>query len=390
MGKAASLCYFRYKFHLLKIGFMKTQRLLQLLMILASGFFFQCTSDPIPGPPGADGADGIDGIDGVDGVDGTASCISCHSNTKREPLLAAFELSGHGSGTTWQRANNNDCAQCHGGQGYIDFVEFGAVDTTKNNQTMIGCATCHDSHSTFDFENDGPDYALRNTNGVDLELAPNVTIDFEGSSNNCITCHQPRTDYAIPNLNADGIYVVTGTRFGTHYGTQSVVLEGVLGAEIPGSEAYPGRGVAKHRTASSCVECHMGESSDVAIGGHSWNFVEEKCISCHQGVPEIASFETDMATLLALLNNVEGVAYEVDADNNPILDADGNYIPTTDVVVGIILPNGRSNTGIFSDVAGMAAWNYKMAEQDHSRGIHNPGYIKALLKNSIEALQNQN
>ena len=90
MGKAASLCYFRYKFYLLKIGFMKTQRLLQLLMILASGFFFQCTSDPIPGPPGADGADGIDGIDGVDGVDGTASCISCHSNTKREPLLAQF------------------------------------------------------------------------------------------------------------------------------------------------------------------------------------------------------------------------------------------------------------------------------------------------------------
>ena len=34
-----------------------------------------------------------------------------------------------------------------------------------------------------------------------------------------------------------------------------------------------------------------------------------------------------------------------------------------------------------------AIWNYKTLEEDKSHGVHNPGYAKALLKNSIEALQ---
>jgi hypothetical protein len=97
-----------------------------------------------------------------------------------------------------------------------------------------------------------------------------------------------------------------------------------------------------------------------------------------------------MTTLLALLNAVEGQAVELDVEGNPVFDDNGNLIPTGGTITGIILPNGRSQYGIFSDVAAMAAWNYKSAEQDHSRGIHNPDYTKALLKNSIEALQNEN
>ena len=34
-----------------------------------------------------------------------------------------------------------------------------------------------------------------------------------------------------------------------------------------------------------------------------------------------------------------------------------------------------------------AYWNYKFIYYDHSHGVHNPGYTKALLKNSIEALE---
>jgi hypothetical protein len=78
-----------------------------------------------------------------------------------------------------------------------------------------------------------------------------------------------------------------------------------------------------------------------------------------------------MATLLALLQQVEGV------------DPD-----TGDPILGIIQDDGESaNEGVFSDVAAMAAWNYKTALEDQSRGIHNPDYTKALLKNSIEAVR---
>jgi hypothetical protein len=174
------------------------------------------------------------------------------------------------------------------------------------------------------------------------------------------------------------------------------MLEGILGAEIAGNEAYPARGTATHRTgnetvASSCVECHMGEDNDVAVGGHSWVYLEEKCVQCHGAVPgEANGYSADMATLLALLQKVEGVAYEVDEEGDPVFDENGDYIPTETVVVGIIRPGSedRTNTGIFSDDAAMAAWNYKTAFEDQSRGIHNPTYTKALLKNSIQALQN--
>ena len=169
------------------------------------------------------------------------------------------------------------------------------------------------------------------------------------------------------------------------------MLEGILGAEIAGAEAYPARASATHRTESSCVNCHMGESNDPEIGGHSWNPVEETCIQCHGAVPgEANGFSADMATLLAILTTVEGQAVQLDEEGDPVLDENGDLIPIEGTVTGLLLENGRSNYGVFSDVAAIAAWNYKSALEDQSRGIHNPGYTKALLKNSIEALQNEN
>jgi hypothetical protein len=376
---------------------MKTRKFFGFLMILASGFLFlNCTSDPIPGPPGEDGIDGVDGVDGQDGVSGTASCVACHSNATREPIWAAFETSQHNDGG--YPAGRVGCAQCHDSEGYIDMVETGealgpAGDGTVNyDGTTINCKTCHDMHRTFDFENDGPDYALRSPDAKTLYLAPSITIDFEGPSNNCISCHQPRDSYEIPNINAEGTYQMITTRFGPHYGPQSTLLEGILGAEIAGAEAYPARGSAGHRERSSCVNCHMGESSDVEIGGHSWRPVDSKCIECHNAVPgEADGFSSDMATLLALLNLVEGQAVQLDEEGDPVFDENGDLIPIPgETVTGIILPNDRSQYGIYSDVAAMAAWNYKTALYDQSRGIHNPNYIKALLKNSIQALQNEN
>lgn len=377
---------------------MKQHKFFGLLMLLASAFLFvQCTSElpePIQGPPGVDGQDGIDG---QDGVSGTASCVSCHNNTLRGEIAAAFDTSLHRIGDTWPERGfffgGTACSQCHSGPGYEEFIETGAITPRPELATPLSCTNCHSSHKTFDFENDGPDYALRNSDPTSLVLAPSVTIDFGDASNNCITCHQPRNSYEIPALNSDGIYVITSSRFGPHHSPQATMLEGILGAEIPGTEDYPGRATATHRTASSCVQCHMGESNVANVGGHSWNPIEENCIQCHGAVPGSAQdFASDMATLLTLLKNVEGVAYEVDADGDPVFDADGNYIPTTTPVIGIIRADSedRTNTGIFSDVAAMAAWNYKTALEDQSRGIHNPAYTKALLKNSIEALLNEN
>ncbi|UJH66652.1 hypothetical protein [Allomuricauda sp. SCSIO 65647] len=374
---------------------MKHLTLIRFLIVLVSSLLFvHCTSDPVPGPPGADGIDGIDGVDGMDGQDGTASCVSCHSNTTRDIVEGSFAVSSHGAGFVFSFAGTReDCASCHSTLGHLDFLAFGEVDPASlSDSSPITCATCHDSHDTFDFENDGTDFALRSIDPVTLEIDGTTVVDFGGTSNNCTICHQPRNSYVIPAEDGTGKYVVATTRFGPHHGPQSTVLEGIMGANIAGSVGYPGVGSAAHRTGASCVSCHMGESTDINEGLHSWNVTETSCVTCHaNGVPsELAGFTEDMATLKQLLSEVVGEEYAVDAEGNPVYDTEGNPVGTGVPVVGLIVddpgPN-RSNEGIFTTAEAQAAWNYMTLLEDQSSGTHNPGYSRALLTNSIEALQ---
>ena len=94
-----------------------------------------------------------------------------------------------------------------------------------------------------------------------------------------------------------------------------------------------------------------------------------------------------MRTLKSLLEQAVGEAY--------VLDSLGNPVGTGTPIVGIILddyPNpgdeDRSQPGIWTVEQAQAAWNYMTLLEDASNGIHNPPYAKALLNNSIEALQN--
>ena len=135
--------------------------------------------------------------------------------------------------------------------------------------TLLLVQVAMNSHRSFDFENDGNDYAVRNIDPVYLVLDPTTSIDFKndadplGLSNACTTCHQPRPSYAIPVGTGD--YTITSQRFGPHHGPQATVLEGIMGANYAGAVGYPGVGSAAHRTGASCTSCHMGESSDAVL-----------------------------------------------------------------------------------------------------------------------------
>ncbi|MEZ4842416.1 MAG: cytochrome c3 family protein [Flavobacteriaceae bacterium] len=354
---------------------MKKINLIGLLILASSLFFIQCTSDPIPGPQGEAGVDGTDGTNGVDGVDGTASCVACHSKSHRDPINETYALSGHATGTSYQRGTSASCAQCHGEEGYLDYITKGAVNADGyTSVSPMSCTTCHDKHSTFDFDNDGHDFALRSFDPVWLVLDPVYALDFEGTSNNCATCHQPRNSYAVPGPTDD--YTITSYRFGPHHGPQATLLEGVLAANISGSQGYPGSGPDgdnAHRKGASCVSCHMGETTDGTDGLHSWTPTEDACASCHgTNIPtEVTGFAADFQTLHDLLINQ-------------------NYIDSDGYVLGGDGTTRASSTNplVAPAKVAQAIWNYKTLEEDKSNGVHNPKYSKALLKNSIEALQN--
>ena len=378
--------------------------IINLIVVVSSFMFFQCTSEytPIVGPPGADGIDGVDGVNGVDGVDGSAaSCIACHASSHLDPIIDAYAASGHGSGSSWSRGKGTSCAQCHNNEGFIDYLSntFFKTDPDTGDyledvngdlipmvnpagyavSNPITCTGCHTAHRSFDFENDGNDYAVRNIDPVKLDLDPTLVLDFANSadelglSNLCITCHQPRTSYPIPSGTAD--VTITSKRYGPHHGPQATVYEGVLGANLAGSTGYPGVGTSTHRTGASCTSCHMGESDDMAEGGHTWAPSLNACTTCHDtmtAIPDgIAGFDEDFATLLGLLK-----AKNYIADNDEyVLGADG-------------INNASSSNPLVVPVKdAQAIWNYKTILEDKSNGLHNPAYTRALLKNSIEALQ---
>lgn len=356
------------------------------LMILGLLFFALqgCTHDdyvPVPGPAGAAGTNGTNGING------TTTCESCHSKSYRDPITASYALSVHAKETlhiessngieytTSEYTNKTGCVQCHTGPGYIDKMNGAPLATgqgiavgdpaypvdalkigaNSSHVNAINCKTCHDTHSSFNFVADGNDFGLRQGfRPVVLDKDPSYSIDM-GTSNTCVNCHQPR---GLPPTSGD---VKLNSRFGPHHGPQSTLLEGIQGALIVGSTPYPAPKSAKHRSGSSCVNCHMGKTTDGKDGAHTWHPTANACITCHAGgAPEsVAGYEADMLTLKGLL--VEKGAYSLTT----------NAFTTNTVPIKVA----------------QAAWNFGLLQEDRSKGIHNPVYAKALLKNSIEALK---
>jgi hypothetical protein len=357
---------------------MKTVK--QTMLVVLGLLFFAlqgCTHEdyiPVPGPAGADGTNGTNGING------TTECATCHSKAHTGPINASFALSVHAietmhettnasgaliSLTTSEYTNRTGCVECHTSQGYIDKLNGDVLKTGTGTalgfpaypggKQAISCTTCHNKHSSFDFKNDGNDYALRQ-GFTPVVLAADASYKMDmGTSNTCVNCHQPRS---LPPTTAT---VKLSSRFGPHHGPQSTLLEGIQGALIVGSTAYPAPKSAKHRTGSSCVSCHMGKTTDGKNGAHTWHPTPNACTTCHTGgaPASVGGYDADMATLQTLLV------------------AKGAWSTATGAFTSNTVPLNVAQ----------AAWNYSLLLEDRSKGIHNPSYAKALLKNSIETLK---
>ena len=383
---------------------MKNSRLMRFLVIMASSLLFvQCTSDPLQGPAGADGQNGLGGLDGLDGLDGSAaSCIACHSDEKRAPIHLAYLSAKHGSGSSWARGTRASCAECHNNEGFIDFIETGAVDpdgyATSN---PINCNGCHDKHRSFDFENDGNDFAVRTLDEVPLrnlvDFGIDYTIDYGNASNTCANCHQPRRGAPSEDPIYVDKYVQTSSHWGPHHGPQTALLEGLLGAYTTFTlvEAIPPVKDATHRTGASCIACHMRETTD-GSAGHSWNPAGNNCVTCHPNTPfeelkVIDDLLADWNTLGGLLENVIGQAIVEDTITGgyvPVFEADGiTPVPTENGIVYLEDGEWHPQPGMYDLKDAEAAWNFLYFYEDKSGGVHNPDYARAIIRNSLAAMQ---
>ena len=289
-----------------------------------------------------------------------ATCFNCHSDqdTKLTAAEQQYAFSVHASGTVVSEPND-PCSGCHTSEGFVQRIETGVIPTTVENPTAIHCFTCHKPHTSGTLERrlDHP-----------FPLANGVTTDLH-NGNACTACHQSRRDV--------GVYVTTPTgrvslnnRWGPHHGPQTDMLVGTNGYEYAG---YTYEQTShKLATEDGCLDCHMKFPVNLRLGGHAFNMSFDDgsgemlhtaaCAPCHGAMSDF---------------DYQGVQTEIDS---LITNLRGALVTAGLVTASTGLPK---TTVTSSDSAG-AVWNYLLASEDRSEGVHNRKYIRGLLTSAYQ------
>jgi hypothetical protein len=217
---------------------------------------------------------------------------------------------------------------------------------TAADVTHQDCRTCHQVHTTYTAD----DWALETTSPVALYAFEDVTYDG-GNGNLCANCHQPRRAFAAENgeVNWDSAH------YGPHHGPQAAMLLGQGG----GGAVEGAPGAHYSMVENTCAGCHLGENDN-----HTFVPNVAACQACHSGAENF---------------DINGVQTEVDGMLAELKEAL--------IAKGMLTEEDESVVGVYPEAEAAALWNYiYIAHEDHSRGVHNPAYTKALLEASLAAL----
>jgi formate-dependent nitrite reductase cytochrome c552 subunit len=339
------------------------------VLIVTAGLILASCEGPM-GPQGDDGPQGDKGDPGT-----ALACAECHnSSSPMVAFSAQWKESTHATGGNAAYANRAGCVQCHTSQGFLEYIAEGSTANISlpANPMQIGCGTCHKIHQTYSDD----DWALTKPGAQTLEVKyANADVVWDkGTSNQCVFCHQSRNVSPAPVLNGDDFTITAGgTRMGPHHGPNANLILGKTPFELPGA-THPATN--PHSTASGCVTCHMSTPYGYQAGGHNMGvwydshgtpmMLKTGCTTCH----------SNATTLDGMINTLTAEVEEKMEALEAQLIAAGIYNTAT----------GLAKAGTFKANAVLAYLNYTTVKEDRSNGLHNPGYIKTLLDNSIAAM----
>ncbi len=322
---------------------------------------------------------------GKDGADGNATCNLCHGASATDVNLKfnQYHLSQHNRGIVYEEeAGRIACGGCHSGDGFAEAAALGVDDAKTLATSPINCKACHPIHTDYTMS----DFGLRIKSGFQLRHTK-AAIDL-GNGNTCAKCHQAR---AYTRTSPDTIRPVTGTnysRFGPHYGTPTNVLTMNGPVKLAGSVSYDGISNPHGNLPMGCVSCHMGKDSlNPAVGGHSFLMPASSlanittCYTCHpasqiKGGTLTKQVAADIALYRRLLID-KGMIDTTSAVTEAGYQVLGEYFAT---------PGGKIK--VYDNPNDVdVVLNYLYVAKDRSNGVHNPAYIKALVKNGLEYLQ---
>lgn len=304
-------------------------------------------------------------------------CAQCHDSEPYHVKGQEWNNSLHAIAVrTPTGEGRGACVRCHGGYGFVDYVDGKPQNQQRLDYEAITCAVCHDPHGQ-----DNPSM-LRTVGPV--TLMDNVTtISNGGKGQLCMNCHMTRRD-AVSYVET----AAANAQFGPHYGAQTDMLMGVnaitYGKQIPSSA---------HRevVADSCVACHLQEVSAShpafgKAGGHTfrpgWDggtptdpaddiHLTGACVQCHGNIDTFNLKRQDYDGD-GVINGVQTEVKNLLARLARLLPPIGQ--PTVTVAAGYTRQQLR------------AAYNYQFVYYDGSYGVHNVAYAVGLLKASIADL----
>lgn len=326
-------------------------------------------------------------VNNIERVDTTlgAQCLTCHgSNVVDDSILlpkGQWVNSEHASsaliestevlyGSTYK---TNECGpECHTSQGFIEYVASG-TRTTQSRPSVIGCFTCHAPHTgpygSWKLE------ALRDSSAF-VTLVDTQQVDM-GKGNTCGICHravEPAPLWAATDT-------ISGA-WGPHFSPQTDVLQGGKAPFNVNSHS-----AVLNSTQNGCLACHYGSGRAFEFGEHTFRLENKLTLEQYAENCNVAGCH-DNTTAERYRVGFSGSTFY----SRPIMDSIALYasqIRDTLVSAGVFDANGLPVTDrmVGPDTA-RAIYNYLLYLHDGSRGVHNPKYIRDLLKASVDSIEN--
>ncbi|MEW6068562.1 MAG: hypothetical protein AB1610_09780 [Nitrospirota bacterium] len=342
-----------------------------------------------------------------------ACAASCHDyHDGNIAINNKWYMSGHADKESEAFAHEftrGACLLCHSGMGYASYVDSSntsypgwTAPTDELYSHIITCNACHDGQGYPSSENKRlrKTGSLTLTSGSGTTYVEDATLDV-GDSAACFVCHQGRESGASVYKTIVGYgfdpydgtdSTMTNKRAVTpHYASAGAMLFSLKGYEFPG-KTYS-NGIIYHQIAL-CTGCHMADSSDPELGGHTFNVSHdtkmniEVCQICHSGLSDFETFrlyERDMdgdGTYETIKDEIEGlktllinqlatVSIYYNPDEHPYFFADAAY---------------SDNTPNWTESQFEAAFNLAFVDKEHGAYVHNFKYAAQLLWDSCEIL----
>ncbi len=309
-------------------------------------------------------------------------CGKCHT-TDTYPQFPQWQTSAHATvmavpGADFENGTLlNTCGPCHSGNYRFQTLILGNTvpddylqGVPVDQQTAQTCVICHDPHMrTGNAVNpdDNRDFQLRYPEVATPPQTNSIaTITDPAQYNLCGQCHHSR-----------GV-VWTATSRGPHHSIQSNVYLGDM--PMPAGEEdtplVPNTNSVHRFVPEQCATCHMYRQASTSpfappISNHTWAIQIDACsgaTGCH---PSPASAQADMTALQT----------DVQTRLNDILTRLGPADTWEYSAEG-----GPADQSTVSDTIKQVRFLYYYVLNDGSLGVHNPGYVRAMLTQAEDLL----